>query len=153
MRLPLALLLPLATALAGVAQAQERQWSLDAGGEDAYLVFGVPDTDDVGLSLWCTIGSGSINVYVPGSHGGLAHGQQASITLKAGEQTAELTAMAEVNPEAGESSVEGAAPADFPIFKSMLASDRVRVRVNGEDNVFPLIDADLAGLLELCRKM
>ena len=37
----------------GGPSAQERQWSLDAGDQDAYLIFGVPDSDDVGVSLWC----------------------------------------------------------------------------------------------------
>lgn len=35
------------------AKAQEREWSLDASDQEAYLIFGVADSDDVGVSLWC----------------------------------------------------------------------------------------------------
>lgn len=38
--LPLVLALGL---LAGAAHAQEREWTLDASEEDAYLIFGVPE--------------------------------------------------------------------------------------------------------------
>ena len=47
----------IAAATASTA-AQERQWTLDASDEDAYLIFGVPESDDVGLSLWCPIQKG-----------------------------------------------------------------------------------------------
>jgi hypothetical protein len=45
--------------------AQEREWQLDAQGEDAYLVFGVPNTADIGISLWCKIGEKSVSVFAP----------------------------------------------------------------------------------------
>ena len=48
----LALLLALGLA-SGAAHAQERDWALDASDQEAYLIFGVSDTDDVGVSLWC----------------------------------------------------------------------------------------------------
>ena len=51
--------------LAGTAHAQEREWVLDTSDEDAYLIFGVPDSDDVGVSLWCPIGRGVVNLFVP----------------------------------------------------------------------------------------
>ena len=47
--------------LAGAAHAQEREWMLDASDEDAYLIFGVPETDDGGISLWCRIGKGTVS--------------------------------------------------------------------------------------------
>ena len=49
----------------GPALAQERAWTLDAATEDAFLVFGVPQTEDVGFSLWCKIGSGKITMMTP----------------------------------------------------------------------------------------
>jgi hypothetical protein len=45
--------------------AQEREWQLDAQGEDAYLVFGVPNTADIGISLWCKLGQTSVSVFAP----------------------------------------------------------------------------------------
>ena len=38
-----------------LALAQERQWSLDTVNNQVFLVFGVPESDDVGLSFWCDI--------------------------------------------------------------------------------------------------
>ena len=48
-----------------VAFAQERVWSLDTPANQAYLIFGVPDTEDVGLSLWCEVGKGQMALYIP----------------------------------------------------------------------------------------
>ena len=46
----------LATLVLGSAPslAQERIWTLDQTDAEVYLVFGVPETDDVGVSFWCT---------------------------------------------------------------------------------------------------
>ena len=55
--------------------AQEREWAFDTGEADAYLVFGVPETDDVGVSFWCTIGSGEIRVFFPEAGDSLSAGQ------------------------------------------------------------------------------
>ena len=49
-----------------LALAQERIWNLDQTDQEAYLVFGVPETDDVGVSFWCTLQSGIVKIYVPG---------------------------------------------------------------------------------------
>jgi hypothetical protein len=45
--------------------AQERQWTMDVTETDAFMVFGVPETDDVGVSFWCTLGTPKIKIFVP----------------------------------------------------------------------------------------
>ena len=58
----------LAALLAGIAlpaSAQEREWIFDTGDEDAYLVFGVPESDDAGVSFGCTLQSGEIRIFLP----------------------------------------------------------------------------------------
>ncbi len=55
----------LATIFVQPAFAQEREWLLDAVEEDVFLVFGVPDTNDVGVSFWCKIGTGVVSVFAP----------------------------------------------------------------------------------------
>ncbi len=73
-----------ALALAGPVMAQERQWTLDASDQDAYLVFGVPDTDDVGISLWCPIRQGVVNLYLPQGPETIGDKKEIAVTFKAG---------------------------------------------------------------------
>jgi hypothetical protein len=142
----------LIAACAASATAQERQWTLDASDEDAYLIFGVPETDDVGVSFWCPVQKGEVNIFVPDANPALEAGKDVVVTLKAAGVTADLYGKTEANLEAGTTSAEATAPADLPVFAAMLTTDRFRVIVGGEENIFPLIDADIEGLLALCRK-
>lgn len=142
----------LIAACAASATAQERQWTLDASDEDAYLIFGVPETDDVGVSLWCPVQRGEVNVFVPNVNLALGANKDVVVTLKAAGVTADIQGKTEANPEAGTTSAEAAADAGLPVFAAMLTTDRFRVIVGGEENIFPLIDADIEGLLALCRK-
>ena len=77
----------MAGAAAGAAQAQEREWSLDVSEEEAYLIFGVPDTDDVGVSLWCPVGKGVVRLYlpVPTAEISKAEDNAAPLTITAGD--------------------------------------------------------------------
>jgi len=149
-RVPLAVFL--IAALFQSAAAQERQWSLDTGDEDAYLVFGVPETDDVGISFWCTLGSGEISIFVPEADPAMKPGKTVPFTLIAGETVAELEGRTSANEEAGTSSLEAKVPDSQPFFAALKEVDRFRVTVGREENVYPLIDADVAGLLALCKK-
>jgi hypothetical protein len=138
--------------LANAAVAQERQWSLNAGDQDAYLIFGVVDSDDVGISLWCPIRQGTVNIFVPEPAESLPANQEVTVTLVAGDTAADVKGKTEVNEDAGVSSVEAIIEADNPFFDAVLKSDRLRVKVGKEESVFPLVEADVAGLLALCRK-
>jgi hypothetical protein len=150
-RLPLITLLGL---LAGAAYAQEREWSLDASDDEAYLIFGVPETDDVGLSLWCPIGKGLVNVYLPVTTSEIprANDKSAPLTISAGDQTATFRGKADVNPEAAVSSVEAEIAVDHPVLKALLTADRFKVSSGAFEVIYPLYDADVAGLLDLCKK-
>jgi hypothetical protein len=144
--------LSLLAMLAGAAAAQERQWSLDRGGEDAYLVFGVPETDDVGVSFWCTMHTGAINIFISQIESSTASRKHVPFMLEAGETVARLEGKTTASPETGATSLEAKVPDDQPIFAAMKAADRFKVKVGEEENIYPLIDADLIGLLALCRK-
>ncbi len=134
------------------ASAQERQWSLDASDQDAYLIFGVPESDDVGISLWCTVQKGEINIFLPEGDPAEKPGKDVTLTLTAGEVSADFKGKTEVNEEAGTTSVEAKAPDTLPIFAAMLKADRLHVKTGSADDVFPLIDADLQGLFAVCHK-
>lgn len=149
-RVPLAVFL--FAALSQSAAAQERLWSLDAGDEDAYLVFGVPETDDVGISFWCTMGTGEISIFLPEADPDMKPEQTVPFTIRAGETVAELEGKTTANEEAGITSLEAKVSGSEPIFAALKEADRFKVKVGKEENVYPLTDADVAGLLKLCGK-
>jgi hypothetical protein len=136
---------------ASIAIAQERQWSFDQTDKDAYLVFGVPDTDDVGLSFWCTQHSGKIKIFVPENGMGFSPKQKVPLRFDVGGKTFRLTASSETNKEAGTASLEAEVPIDHPIFASLTDADRIAVRVAKRKDVFPLQDVDLSALLAVCK--
>jgi hypothetical protein len=149
------LLLLLALGLmASAAPAQEREWLLDAGDEEAYLIFGVPDSDDVGLSFWCVLRKDMVNLYLPRPTEELRKfkGKEVPVKLSAGGETVTFRGKLQLVPEGSYSSVEVEMGADHPVLAAMQKTDRLRVRVGNEDLIFPLYDADLAGLIELCRQ-
>jgi hypothetical protein len=149
----LSMLFPISL-LAGAAHAQEREWMLDASDEDAYLIFGVPETDDVGISLWCRIGKGTVNVYLPVPTKLMPKKKDGAspITITAGKESATFRGKADINREAAVSSIEAEIAGDHPLIAELLEEDRFTVKTGGAEVVFPLYSADLVGLLELCRK-
>jgi len=140
--------------LAGAAHAQERDWMLDASEEDAYLIFGVPESDDVGVSLWCRIGKGAINLYLPVPTKLMPKKTDgaAPVTVTAGKQTDTFRGKADINREAAVSSIEAEIASDHPLIAALQEADRFTVKAGGAEIVFPLYNADLEGLLALCRK-
>lgn len=139
---------------AGKAHAQEREWSLDASDQEAYLIFGVADTDDVGVSLWCPVKKGVVNLFVPRPTPELQKisRHHVPLTMKVGTEIATFAGKVEVNPDAPTSSVEVEMPVTSPLLKAMQSADRFSVKVDGQEVVFPLYDADVAGLLAQCSK-
>ena len=56
------------------------------------------------------------------------------------------------NEEAGTTSIETSlAPAD-PLFAALQKADRFKIEIPGHEQIYPLTDADVAGLLRLCAK-
>jgi hypothetical protein len=147
--LALALILGVLTPL---AWAQEREWRFDTGEEEAYLVFGVPETDDVGVSFWCTIGLGEIRVFFPEAGENLAVGQTVAIELEVGGKRFSFTGETAANEEAGTTSAETSVESDNPVFSAFLASDRFNVKLGKEESVFPLQGADFESLRRVCSR-
>lgn len=132
--------------------SQERQWTLDASDQDAYLIFGVQQSDDVGISIWCAVRQGVVNIYVPEALDAVKPDTPAQMTIIAGDQEASFPGRAQINEDAGLASVEAKVPADNSVLEAMLTADRFRIKVGSEETIFPLYEADVAGLLALCRK-
>ena len=136
------------------ASAQEREWTLDASDQDAYLIFGVPETDDIGVSLWCTIHKGTVSLFVPRPTAELQKHphKKVPMTVAAGTETATFAAKADINTEASSSSLEVEMPVDHPLLKALASADRFSVRIGGDTIVYPFFAADFPSLMELCRK-
>ena len=149
----LALLLALGLA-SGAAHAQERDWALDASDQEAYLIFGVSDTDDVGVSLWCRTRKDMVNLYVPRPTVELEQlgRRKVPLTVKAGEETATFAGKIDLNRGYPSSSVEVEMPVDNPLLKALEKADRFSVKIGDQEVVFPLYNAHVTTLLGLCRK-
>ena len=149
----LAFLLALGLA-SGAAHAQERDWALDASDQEAYLIFGVSDTDDVGVSLWCRTRKDMVTLYVPRPTAELEQlsRRKVPLTVKAGEETATFAGKIDLNRGYPSSSVEVEMPVDNPLLKALEKADRFSVKIGDQEVVFPLYNADVTTLLGLCRK-
>jgi hypothetical protein len=132
------------------ALAQERQWTLDASEREAFLVFGVPDTDDVGLSFWCEIGKPKISVFAPVPHSKLAKDQKIKIDLKIGTENFNIIAKASQTPGTTAASVEALVDHDGTVMKAVTRAQQIAVKALGHTANYPLVDADVDGLLRVC---
>ena len=148
MRLTFTFLALLATS--HLAWAQERQWSLNASEKEAFLVFGVPDTDDVGLSFWCEIGTNKTSFFVNGAPLQLKQNQSTNIKVTIDNQVFVIKAKAAIDSRGQRPSLEGQFKNDDPMLKAAQNGSILKVAVLGQTNTYPLIDADFVGLQRNC---
>ena len=135
---------------ASVALAQEREWNFDTGEDDAYLVFGVPETDDVGVSFWCAVGSGEIRIFLPEADEKLGAGATVKVDIEVGGNRFSLDGTAAPNEESGTTSAEAHIESGSPLVPALIAADRFTVKIGKEESVFPLQGADFDSLLRVC---
>ncbi len=131
-------------------QAQERQWTLDATAQEAFLVFGVPETDDVGLSFWCKIGTKKMSAYMPANVAKLHVGETTTMHITANGKTFNLPAKAALDGVKGKFTVEGQFLTTDKLFTNLQAADDVTIAIKNFKASYPLTDADFDGLLSAC---
>ena len=137
-------------AIATPALAQERQWSLDASEKQAFLVFGVPDTADVGLSFWCDIGSKKMSIFVPVASTTAAPGQSPELVATVSGRTFKFKSEVEKDQSSGLVNIESHFGPDDAFYKTVMSSDTITVQVKKEKKSYPLGDADFDGLNRTC---
>ena len=137
-------------ATASTSFAQEREWTLNASDKEAFLVFGVPDTDDVGVSFWCEIGTNKFSIFVNNIAGQLKEGQSTNMTVEIDNQKFSIKAKAAVEKSGRSKSLEGQIPSNSPILKAAENGSALKTTIQGHTNTYPLIDADVTGLLRTC---
>jgi hypothetical protein len=136
--------------LAGQAHGQERVWSLDAAGEDAFLVYGVPESEDVGISFWCKIGADQKTLFLPVTWATLKDEEAVAIDVSLGTANFKLTGKATSGEAVPSSSIEADLPAGNGFFDALKATDRIKLTIGTHKSVYPLEDIDVDGLLKLC---
>jgi hypothetical protein len=132
------------------AQAQERQWSLDASEQEAFLVFGVPDTDDAGFSFWCKIGSGKISIFAPLDRNLINHDQKTPVEIRVDNKKFDIIMQALMSKGSKTGSIEGPVSVDGTVMKAVVGAQTISLIAFGHKTSFPLIDADVEGLLRTC---
>ena len=139
-------------ALTCPALAQERQWTFNTGEEEAYLVFGVPDSEDAGISFWCEMKSGQIRIFVPETSEELKPGETVKLEIKSDGQAYVYDAQVEANEEAGIPSVQAVTLASDLLFDVLGRNDRFSLKAGQHETIFPLMQADFPALVRVCAK-
>ena len=145
----------LATLVLGSAPslAQERIWTLDQSDAEVYLVFGVPETDDVGVSFWCIQRSGIVKLYFPESDPTLKPGAEANFKLEVAGKSYPLKGKTAVNDETTGTSLEAELKTTDTVFAALQTANRFAVKAGSTTHVFPLGEADFSTFLDVCGKL
>jgi len=133
------------------ALAQEREWSWGVSETEAFLVFGVPESEDVGISFWCPQGNDEIRIFIADANVKLAPDIDTKIEFDAGDKEFSIAARTMLNELDATTSAEGAVPATDPLFPALQAVDRFNITVSGESQTFPSAGQDFANLVEACK--
>jgi hypothetical protein len=137
---------------ATAALAQEREWNFGTNDTEAYLVFGVPESEDVGLSFWCPQAGGEVRIFVGDANEKLAPDIDTKIEFIIGDKTYPVAAHTMPNELDGTTSAEGTISAKDPLFSALNGIDRFLISVAGEQQTFPTPGTDLADLIAACSK-
>jgi hypothetical protein len=134
------------------ATAQEREWIFDTADEDAYLVFGVPESEDAGISFGCTLQSGEIRVFVPEAGDDLKPDQKIKLIVTIAGKDFVFDALTSPNEMAATMSAEATIKASDAMFGDLRKADRFSVKTGVEENTFPLEGSDFESLVRACSK-
>lgn len=138
----------LATIFVQPAFAQEREWLLDAVEEDVFLVFGVPNTNDVGVSFWCKINTGVVSVFAP-----LLPSMEPPKTLNLSTENASYELRTDGSQGKNSKTVEAKLKPQATILAELKSAERFTLILNKHKAVYPLAGADFDGLLKLCAPL
>jgi hypothetical protein len=151
MRVVLASALALSCLNTSLALAQEREWNIDQTDSDVYLVFGVPETDDVGVSFWCKLQSNIIHFYAPETDVKLKIGSRVPFILDVPPKSFRLRGKTSVNEEAGSISLEAEMKSTDAVFAAFEKADYFSVRIGKDKQTYPLQEANFQGFLSACK--
>jgi len=116
------------------------------------LVFGVPETDDVGVSFWCTQQSGIVRLYIPESDPKLKSTVEVNFKLEVAGKTYPLKGKTALNEESTGTSLETELKTTDSVFAALEEANHFAVKVGSSIHVFPLGEADFQSFLDVCGK-
>ena len=152
MRARLSIMLAILVLGSAPSLAQERIWTLDQTDAEVYLVFGVPETDDVGVSFWCNQQSGIVKLYFPESDPELKPAVEVNFELEVAGKIYPLKGKTAFNEESTGTSLEAELKTTDPVFAALQAANRFAVKIGSSKHVFPLGEADFSTFLDVCGK-
>ena len=133
------------------AQAQERQWSLDTVNNQVFLVFGVPESDDVGLSFWCDIGKSKVQAFLPETVAAIHSGENIAIGVDIDGHSEKILAKVARDSSSQKLTVETTFGLAGSLMKALRAGQSLGINVKGHVSSFPIADADFDGLVDACN--
>jgi hypothetical protein len=142
--------LALGVSLSTAAIAQERTWLLDATEEEAFLVFGVANTTDIGVSFWCGLGKNEVRIFAPVPN--MANNSKIKMpdTLVIGMNITPL-AFAKVEGESMNAVEAPLANADS-VLKKLADTDHFSVTLQNHKATYPTDGLDIEGFLKHCKE-
>ena len=132
------------------ALAQERQWAFDMTDTDAYFVFGVPETDDVGVSFWCTFGTNKIKIFVPESGSDIKPNSFADFSVFVANRAFVVNAKTASSELSDKASMEGELAPSAALFDVLKVSDRFQIIAGNHTTTYPLDGDDIKNLVTVC---
>jgi hypothetical protein len=103
----------------------EARWMLSPDGEDQYLAFAVPESDDVRLTLSCGPGERTVRLWREAWEG-----DDPAFQFVSGEVTTSYPG--EVDPEGMVPQLNGVAPARAPVFVAFRTTGQLTMMAGGE---------------------
>jgi hypothetical protein len=131
--------------------AQERQWSLDTADNQAFLTFGIQESEDVGLSLWCEIGKSQMAIFMPEPTVALREGESLPIVVAVDGVEKTLRGQAAREAGNGQMTVEAKFGLRDILISRLIQAQTISVRVKGHVRNFPFAEADFPALLSTCK--
>lgn len=116
------------------------------------MIFGVPESDDIGISFWCALRSGEVRIFVPEASETLKPDDTIEVKLTAGDKTFPLSAKTASNEEAASISLEIAVSASDPMFGTLEEADSFSLSFATDTQAFPLSGTDFPELLRACGR-
>jgi hypothetical protein len=132
------------------ALAQEREWSLSMTDEEANLDFGVPDTDDVGLSFWCKFGTGKVSIFARIDKNLVKRNARTKVLIEIDGEKFPIKMNAEVTKGAKTASIEGLVSVTGTVMTAANHGQDFALTAFGRRSSYPLINAEISGLLQTC---
>jgi hypothetical protein len=133
------------------AFAQERQWNLESSEKQAFLVFGVPNTDDIGFSLWCEVGKNQISAFITENQVPLKAGESVSMLISVDGKQQSLRGLVAKDAASGQMTVESKFGLKDSLISSLQSGQSLSISVKGHITTLPFGNADFAGLLSACK--